>query len=167
MAEEKIQEEKGTFIGKEKVASVVVCDQKTPMGSEMVDVTLENERTIRLTKKTYELVVTDIASDDSILRRTKFNSMVPAIIAVIAEYDIKACDINALLQEVAGSIDNSFNRAVSFRLTNDDLMYIPNSNPLFDRSLLEADAIIRSIPDVVEAPKPTENGADKPNSATV
>jgi hypothetical protein len=147
------------YIGSDKVVSVADIAQKTPLGNEMVEVTFENNKKVKFTKKAYELIVTDIASDLSIVRRTKFNAMVPAIIAVICEYDLKVSEIQALLQEVAGSIDNSFSRATNYAWTKDDQQYVPNTNPMFDRSLLEADVVIKSIPEVVEAQKPAENGA--------
>lgn len=150
--------EKATYIGSDKVSFAATIFQKTPMGSEMVEVTFESGKKIKLTKKTYELIVTDIASDLSIVRRTKFNQMVPAIIAVICEYDLSVADIQPLFQEVGGSIDNSFSRATNFVWTKDDMQYVPNTNPMFNRTLLEADALIKSIPEVVEVPKPAENG---------
>lgn len=159
------EETKATFIGSDKIVTVTPLDQKTPMGSEMLHVAYESGRKKVMTKKTYELLVTDVPSDASIARKTKFNAMVPAVIAVMCEYDIDVSEIQAFLTEVAGSIDNSFARATNFVWTHDDMQYIPNSNPLYDRSLLEADALLKSIPEVVEAPKPPENAADTTTTA--
>lgn len=148
----------GTYIGSDKIAIVAPVDLKTPLGSEMVEVTFENGAKKILTKKNYETVVTDVPSDASIVRRTKFNALVPAVKALICEYDLAVAEIQPFMQELAGSIDNNFARATNFAWTKEDAQYIPNSNPLYDRTLLEAHAIILSIPEVVEAPIPTENG---------
>lgn len=134
-----------SYIGSDKVSIVAETDQKTPMGSDIVEVTFENGTKAVMPKKTYELVVTDISSDASIVQKTKFNEMVPAIKAVICEYDIHVSEIQSLLQQLAAGIDNNFARATNFVWTRDDSQFIPNTNPLYNRSLLEADAIIRSI----------------------
>lgn len=153
--------ETSVYVGSNKVSSVAVVDNyKTPMGSNLVDVTYESGAIERFTKKTYELVVTDVASDASIVRRTKFNAMVPSIITVICEFDLKVSEMQSLLQEVANSLDNSFGRATNYVWTNDDRQYVPNSNPLFDRGVLDADRILKSIPTSVEAEKPTTPAED-------
>lgn len=148
-----------SYIGSFKVTSVALVDQKTPMGNEMVDVTYENGRVQRFTKKTYELVVTDIPSDATIVQKTKFNHLVPSIVSVIAEFDIEVFEIQALLQRIADNIDNSFSRATNYVWTKDDTQFVPGGNPLHTRSLLEADAVIRTIPEVIEQPKTDESAA--------
>lgn len=140
-----------TFIGSDKIVTVADVDQKTPMGSPMVLITFESGLTKLMPKKTYEIVVTDVASDASIARRSKFNQIVPALKAVLCEYDIEVSEIHPLLQELGASIDNNFARATNFAWTKDDTLYVPNSNPLYSRTLLEADTLIRSIPAPVEA----------------
>lgn len=136
-----------SWIGSDKITIVSEIDQKTPMGSPMVEVTFENGKQELMPKKTYEIVVTDVASDASIVQRAKFNQMVPAVKAIICEYDLKVSEIQPLLQEIAASIDNNFARATNFAWTKDDTSWKPNSNPLYERSILEADVIIRSIED--------------------
>lgn len=143
-----------SYIGSDKVSIVAESDQKTPMGSDIVEVTFENGTKATMPKKTYELTVTDVPSDASIVRRTKFNQLVPGIKALICEYDITVAEIQPLLQELAAGIDNNFARATNFAWTGDDSQFIPNTNPLYNRSLLEADALIRSI----DAEKTPENG---------
>lgn len=145
-----------SYIGSDKVIIVAETDEVTPMGSPIVEVTFENGAVMMMPKKTYEIVVTDVASDASIVRRAKFNQMVPAIKSLICEFDLKVSEIQPLLQEIAASIDNNFARATNYAWTKNDSLYIPNSNPLFDRSILEADSIIRSIDEVKEAPVPAE-----------
>lgn len=147
MNEEEITAEvAGSWIGSDKISIVAESDLKTPMGSDVVEVTFDNGKVTTMPKKTYEIIVTDVASDASIVQRSKFNQMVPALKAVLCEYDIKVSEIKPLLEELGASIDNNFSRAVNYALTKDDSVWIPNSNPLYDRSILEADAIIRSIP---------------------
>lgn len=154
-----VPEELASFVGPNKVVSVIPVEGvTTSMGSPLVDVTYLSGKTERLTKKTYELVVTDIPSDFTIVQRTKFNQMTPAVIAILSEYDIRVFEIPAFLQNVAGSIDNSFARATNWLWTKDDDQYIPGGNPMHPRTLLEADAVIKSIPDVVEAAPVQENG---------
>lgn len=151
-----------TFIGNNEIATVADSARVTPMGSAMVDITFVGGGKMTLTKKTYELVVTDVASDMSIARRIKFNALVPAIKVVIGEYDIQVAEIQPLLQELAASIDNNFARATNFAWTKDDSEFIPNTNPLYARTLNEAHDIITSIPAPVqqEAPKENASGTD-------
>ncbi len=145
-----------SYIGSDKISVVAEIDQVTPMGSPMVEITFENGSTAVMPKKTYELVVTDVASDASIVRKTKFNTLVPAVKALICEYDMKVSEIQGFMQELGASIDQNFARATNWAWTKDDSQYVPNTNPLFERSLLEADVIIRSIEESVEAPFPAK-----------
>lgn len=156
---------KDSFIGSNKVLMVADTTLKTPLGADIVEVTYVNGAKERMPKKTYEIVVTDIASDASIQRETKLRAMAPAIVTVIEEYDVKVSEIQVLLQKVAAQIDNRFSRATNFALTHDDSQYIPNNNPLFDRSILEAEAIISTIPKVAEQPIPNATGTDNTNQA--
>lgn len=133
-----------TYIGSDKISVVAEIDEKTPMGSPMVEVTFENGSKVTMPQKTYEIVVTDVASDLAIVRRLKFNQLVPALKAVLCEYDLEVSEIQALLQELGASIDNNFARATNIAWTGDDSQFVPNTNPLFKRTLLEAHAIITS-----------------------
>lgn len=146
--------EKDLFVGSEKVAMVADTEIKTPMGSDIVEITFENGRKEIMPKKAYELVVTDIASDASIAHRTKMNALVPALKMVICEYDLKVGEIQSLLQALANGIDDNFSRATNYLWTSDDTQYVPGMNPLSPRSILEAHRIIIGIPEVVEAPMP-------------
>lgn len=156
---ENIPTASGTFIGAEKVMSVTNVSQTTPSGSPMVEVTYESGRKEIFTKMFYELIVTPVASDATIVHRAKMNALVPAIKSVICEYDLKVGEIQSLLQALANGIDDNFSRATNYLWTGDDLGYVPGMNPLSPRSLLEADAVIRSIPTVIEAPKGDESTA--------
>jgi hypothetical protein len=148
--------EKAMHVGGEKVVIVADTDLKTPMGSDIVEITFASGRKEKMPKKTYELVVTDVPSDPTIVHRTKMNSLIPAIKAVICEYDLKVGEIQSMLQQLANGIDDNFSRATNWLWTKDDEGYVPGMNPLSPRTLLEADAVIRSIPTKVEAPKPAE-----------
>lgn len=157
MSDETIGSPTPTFVGAEKVVVVADIAQKTPSGSDMVEVTYESGRKEILTKKFYELVVTEVASDATIVHRTKMNALMPAVKLVICEYDLKVGEIQSFLQVLANGIDDNFSRATNYLWTGDDQGYVPGMNPMNPRSLLEADGVIRSIPTVVEAPKPDAN----------
>lgn len=145
---------KPMFIGSEQVAMVADTDRKTPMGSDIVEVTFTSGKKKFFTKKTYELVVTDIASDATIAHKVKFAALLPAVKMIICEYDLEVGEVQSFMQSLGAGIDDNFNRATNWAWTQDDSNYIPGMNPLYTRSLLDADAMIRSIPTVQEAPKP-------------
>lgn len=147
---------KDSFIGGNKVLLVAESTKKTPMGADMVEISYEGGAKEIMPKKTYKAVVTDIPTNYTILQETKLKVIAPAVVAVIEEFDLKVSDIQALMQKIASQIDNRFSRATNFALTHDDSQYIPNMNPLYNRSLLEVEAIISTIPSTVEKPKTDE-----------
>lgn len=147
--------EKGQFIGPRKVAMAVSTDHKTSGGNEVVEIHYEGGFKEMMPKNAFELMVTDKPSDWNALRDRKFKVILKELLTVVAEHDFKASDIEALNNAFANELFNGFNRATHYLWTKDDKSFIPGNNVVLERSLLEADMIIKSIED-----EPT----DKPKS---
>lgn len=108
---------------------------------------------------------TKIDSDES--AKTARITFLQEGLAAISEYDIKSSEIepffNSINAEMAGlvngiifELDNNFNRATNFLWVKNDSDFIPGTNMMMERTLLESKKIIQEIPVKVEEPKKDE-----------
>lgn len=191
------------YVGPRGVDHVVIDEMKTYSGQDIVEVHYDGGYKELMTKKSYELVSSPEPSDFTMVRNKKLNAIsaelfplianfiallakpadeikkartefLQATIAVIAEYDLKVSEIEALLNPIAAEIqslvniisselDNTFNRATNYLWTKDDSQFIPGTNMMMERTLLEATKINKTIPDLapkVDVAKPEEPKAE-------
>lgn len=135
------------FIGPRKVeAATVREDIKTPGGNEVVEVFYAGGYKEILPKVTFEATVLDRPTDYTALAELRANVLIKALLPVVAEHDLTAGEIDNIKNGLARELFNSFNRATHFLWTKDDTTFTPGFNVVLDRSLLEADLIIREIP---------------------
>ena len=165
--EEAPKGEVGRFVGPRKVVAVAIdAEVKTPGGKEVVNIMYEGGFSERMPKSTFEVAVAEVPSDYNALRIRKFAPLLKDVIAVIVEHDIKAEEIEHLKQGIESELFNSFNRATHYLWTKDDKSFTPGANVVLERSLLEADVVIKSI-EVKEEKKddtitkPKTEGEDK------
>jgi hypothetical protein len=59
-------------------------------------------------------------------------------------------EIESLMRQFAGSMDDTYNRAQNYLWTKDDSKFIPGVGPLDMVPLSTAQGIIKSIPNVIE-----------------
>lgn len=139
------------FIGPRAVAMVAEeAEIKTPAGADVVTIHYEGGFTEMMPKLSFEFLVLDQPTDWNDLRRRKLHEMQEAILAVVAERDFKAGEVDALKIGLENSLLNSFNRATHFLWTKDDPSFVPGYNVVLDRSLLETELVLRTIPKVAE-----------------
>lgn len=150
--------ENSQFIGPRKVESVIVLETKTPKGEAMIEVTYAGEFKETMSQKLFDASTTSEASDYTNLRDKRVRIISPEIVAILQEYDIRVCDVDSILRMAATEVDNRFNRAVGFLWTGDDSTFVPGMNPIVERSILEAEAILAKIPAKVEN---NESGEEK------
>ncbi len=154
--------EVGRFVGPRKVVvAVVEKDIKTNGGNDVVNVTFEGGYTQMMPKSSFETVVSEAPTDYNVLQGAKLAPLTLEILEVIAEHDLTAGDIEALKQSIERELYNSFNRATHYLWTKDDKSFIPGNNVVMERSLLEADVIIKSIKPNAEDTKPKSEEAAK------
>lgn len=137
--------EKEQFIGPKKVVGLVKENIKTNGGNEIVTVLYEGGNKEIMSLKAFDILVTEKAIDYTELRKKKINDLTLKILAIIAEYDLKAGEIDELNRAIGMELFNGFNRATHFLWSKDDKSFVPGTNVILDKSLLEADIVIRNI----------------------
>lgn len=117
-------------------------------------------------------------STDPTNKKDARHSFLEKAMSMINEYDIKVAEIepflNAFIAEstsavnaVGYEIDNAFNRATNYLWTKDDAQFVPGTNMMMERTLLESKRITSEIPAPTpaaevkaEEAKPEDNGAE-------
>lgn len=141
------------FIGPRAVAMVAEeAEIKTPAGADVVMVHYEGGFKEIMPKLSFEILVLDKPTDWNDLRERKLKEMQEAVLAVMAERDFKAGEIESFKVKLENSLLNSFNRATHFLWSKDDPSFVPGYNVVLDRSLLEAEMVLRTIPKVENEP---------------
>lgn len=156
-------ETKGQFIGPRKVIGVSIEEGITTNGGgPIVKVLYDGGHSDLMPSKSFQVLVSEEPRDWTQLSQVRLADLTRKILMVLAEHDIKAGEIQNLVNGLANELHNSFNRATNFLWTKDDGMFTPGYNVILDRSLLEADLIIKSIPQA-DAKKPeTTEGNEEP-----
>jgi hypothetical protein len=139
--------EKKQYIGQHEVFGLVQDELKTPLGSEVVKVIFkEGKEPILMTKKGFDALVTEKPIDATSLMEMKMNILIPEIVKVVAEWDIKIGELHQLSNRLIGNIADNFDRASSFLWHRNDKEWIKGFNPAMERSLLDAEKVLKSIP---------------------
>ena len=150
------------FIGPRKVEMAIATDYKTHAGNDVVEIRYAGGYRELMPKSEFEFLLTDKPTDWNDLRKRKLGRITKGLLAVLAEHDVKAQDIEAIKQSLETELYNSFNRVTHYLWTKDDKSFIPGNNVVMERSLLEADIVIKSIPtDEQSTPETTESGKDE------
>lgn len=137
--------EKKQFVGPRAVDYVTITEVKTPAGNEVVEISYAGGFKEIMPKISFEELVTEAPTDWNALFATKMNILVRELIKVVVERDFKAVEIANLKISLENALNDSFNRATHYLWTKDDASFTPGYNVVLDRSLLEADQIIKEI----------------------
>lgn len=135
----------GKFIGPNEIKSIELTDEKTPAGANIYMVEF-GERKERVTDKSLRAMASDEAIDYTRLQKRKFTPLIQDMLAVVMEYDIMLYEIESLMRQLAGSMDDTYGRAENYLWTKDDTKFIPGVGPLDMIPLSAAQEIIRKIP---------------------
>lgn len=135
------------YLGPNKIGSVVVLDEKTIGGNDIVQVNYEAPEldSERYTKAVFEQMVTNEPKDYNWLREHRYKKLILDLTTIALENDIRYADIKYVATELANKMDAAFERATNFLWTRNDKAWIPGINSLSDRTLMEADKILREI----------------------
>lgn len=155
----------GKFVGPRKVKTVEMTEMLTVGKNPVVRVTYEGDFFEIMPLATLVIVGTVEETDFNELRRKKFMVMLPKIIEVVAEMDIKVYEVDALFRDAGNSLTQSFNRALNFVWTGDDTKFVPGVDPVNEFTFVEAQHILASIPERAETPiedAGTEAPAEEP-----
>lgn len=141
----------GKFIGPNEIHSISLAEYKTPAGNDIFEVVFKDGKKRIYTKETFEYICTDTISDYSSVTEKKLLPVIRKTMAVLAEHDINAGEVDMFLKQLMTNIDNSFNRATNYMWFQNDKEFTPNFDPTYDVSLLMAHKVITDIP--VDEPK--------------
>lgn len=130
-----------TFYGPLKIKFVTDLDN-----NRFVELEFTNGEKLVVTKKVFELSVTQEAKDYNYLQQVKINAMVKEVMDIVLAYGIQLYEINALLSAIGKETKERFSRAINYLWTKDDKKYIPGSDPTDYFSLNEAETVVKTIP---------------------
>jgi len=134
------------FIGAKEVLGVTTEDFKTPNGGEVVKVVYKSGQTSVMPRRTFDLFVSSNPNqDENALFAKKRDALVPLIIQLLLEYDVRLTEMSLLLRAVGDSLVESVNRATSYLWTGTDSAYIPGVDSMDQRTILEAHRQILQI----------------------
>lgn len=138
----------GQFIGQRKVSHVVAEEFKTNGGKNTVTVHYEGGYSEFMPMSSFEFLVTPEPTDFTALGKRKHKVILEQLLAVLAEHDLKGGEIEMITKGLDNELFNAFNKATHLLWTNGDSNnFTPGSNTVLERSLLEADRVIKSYPD--------------------
>jgi hypothetical protein len=138
---------KEQYFGEKQVQSLVKEDVKTYSGKDILTVVYVDGSKELMSQASFDALVTDEKSDATNLQKRKFTFLVLKIAETLSEYDVKFGEIGQLMHLAGENLIAAANRASHYLWTKDSVPFIPDGNDAINnRSLLEADLIIRSIP---------------------
>ena len=143
------------YVGPNEITGVVILDEKTPKGGEMVKVLYKDERlpSETMPKTAFEVLVSDEPRDWNHVRETRYKKLILEITELFLEHGVLYSDNSHVLDTVKKKVEAAYDRATNYLWTKDDPQFVPGYHPLAFRSILDADKILRSIKD---EPKPEE-----------
>jgi hypothetical protein len=144
--------EKNRFVGPRKVMALVSDVAKTSLGNDIIAIMYEGGAKEIMTLKAFEALVTPEATDFTDVSKRRINLLVIEFLKIIAELDLKSGEVETLCRGLSNELMNSMNRASNFLWTGNDEQFVPGYDIMMDRSLLEADLIIKKIPNVKAEP---------------
>jgi len=140
------------FIGPRKIEMVSVREGVlTPGGAEVVDVVYDGGFREVMPKVSFENLVTPQPTDYTKLSERRIMAVLKELVKVCAEHDLRGGEIESLKNSLANNLFHAINRVTHFLWTGDDASFVPGFNSVMDRSLLEADLILRKIPKADDA----------------
>lgn len=150
------------YFGPAEITMAVEMPYKTPEGKDVVQVFLD--RPVQpyeiLPKATFEKLVSNVPVEDTEFQKKRYDPVMRQFLAVLLEEGIIYCDIPYIMKEIHNRLNTSFERATNYLWTKDDSQFIPGVSELTNRSLIEADVILRDIKNETPATNTTEEKAD-------
>lgn len=136
--------EKEYFLGPIKVESVeLVKDFKTNSGKDVLDVKFANGHSQIMPKLAFDAMKREETCDMNTVIGEYMDQIAGEILTVLVEHHITGENMDSLMGLVKASVVESFDKAVHKVWVGDRSIYTPRTNALLERSLLEADRVLR------------------------
>lgn len=126
---------------------------------------IRNKKFIEMTKELYPMIaeyITYIVSDMTPENKSSARHIfLNKVMSILTEYNISVAEVepflNPFLAEFTGlinsisfEIDNTFNRATNYLWTKNDKDFVPGTDMMSERTLLEAQKVNREIPIIIK-----------------
>lgn len=127
-------EETKQYIGNKLILGVEKIEDKTPIGSEMINVLFDNGTSKKYPSAMFNHIVTNEPIDGAKLREMKVDPIINQTIVLLQESDIVMDDIEYFINTLMASIDYKSTRA------NSKLFKVDNYG---ERSLLQIEEVLK------------------------
>ncbi len=107
------------YIGPYSVIGISEEKMKTPTGGEIVRVTFETVPARIMTKRTFDLLVTESPIDATSLEEKFLNSVVNGLFDYLKEYDVTAIQLETLLLQTSRVAKGMFDKASHVAFTKE------------------------------------------------
>lgn len=143
------------YFGPAEVTMVIEMNYKTPSGGDVVKVMLD--RKIQpyeiLPKASFEKLVSLEPVEDTLFQQKRYQPIVDKFSAILLEEGIIYSDVPYVCKALHNKLSAAYERATNYLWTKDDSQFISGVHELTNRSLLEAEEILKGITNVTT---PTE-----------
>ena len=135
------------YVGPNEITGVVILEEKTPKGAEMVKVLFKDEQLPAevMPKTAFESLVSNEPHDWNYVRETRYKKLILEIAELFLEHGVLYSDGDYVLETAKKKLEAAYDRATNYLWTKDDSQFVPGYNPLAFRSILDADKILRTI----------------------
>lgn len=134
------------YIGPYKVLSITPIEMKTSLGSEVVEVLFEDGHKKIMPTKSFDLLVTNTASDLTSISDKKITQIMSKCLEVIEEYDVDLIQWEKVGQKIITALNENMNRARNFLWFKDDNRFTAGIDSENDVSLLMIKQVVGQIP---------------------
>lgn len=135
----------GKFIGPNKIAAVEDSGKVTPTGTAILKVTYDGTQIEMIPRIMLEAVASDVGMDYTALFLKKFELFAPTILSLFTDYGLAEFEVEHTLSQLKHSVNQSFNRAISYKWYGSDEQFVEGYDPKRAMTLVEADMILRPI----------------------
>jgi len=129
----------GKFIGQLEIESLDHDED-----NDIVHITFVGGRKWLLSRKAFELVVTDTVSDFNTVQDKKLDVIVPQIMQLLVDYSVDSLEQGMLMKRLAGKIDEVLNKARSILWYRGNTEYVEGFDSENYVSLTMADQVIKN-----------------------
>lgn len=149
------------FFGPYEVIGVEKLDYKTPLGAEVIKVSIDGGAPKIMTKLVFDLLSSPEKTDLTTLGDKKIGTVAGLLLQVMMDYSLTAIEIETLLLKVSSVCTNVFDRASHTAVTKEVFgwpltsEWVPGSNFAHYRNLTECDMVVERYKTHNEADKPT------------
>lgn len=137
--------DKVQYLGPAEITTTIAIDEKTPKGNPMVTVVFKDKPSETYPLKIFEALVSDEPHDFNWIRENRYKALLDELAGVCLEADLKFEDLAYIGKTLVYRLENSFERASNFLWTKDDKKWVAGVPFLFERSLIEAEKILKTI----------------------